>query len=100
MNLNSKNKLHITIGTYPSSSAKLDADLGLIKAALLYGDRVTLCSFTYSILLSAMTLVGSEFKQRLQLLEKIAPNFFPDKQVAEELLGVIKLYKSYNTPRY
>jgi hypothetical protein len=56
-------ELHITIGATPQTGdpvgQKLDLDneLQMIKAALLYADRSTLCSVTASVFreLSAMT---------------------------------------------
>ncbi|MGB3545306.1 hypothetical protein, partial [Rubrivirga sp.] len=45
--------MHLTVGVGPPTSAlpaEIDIGLPLVKAALLYGDRVTLCSPSASLL--------------------------------------------------
>lgn len=50
------NTFHITVGVYPSGSLSLDRDLRLLKAALLYSDKVTLCSITSTLLINLLSL--------------------------------------------
>ncbi len=40
--------LHITIGTAPTEPPSLEPDLRMVKVALLYADKVILCSSGYS----------------------------------------------------
>jgi len=52
----SPNELHITIGVYPAKDANLRQDIKLIKAALLYADRVTIYSPSAALLQIATRL--------------------------------------------
>ncbi len=36
--------LHITLGVQPTSDLNLDKEIRMVKAAILYGDKVTLYS--------------------------------------------------------
>jgi hypothetical protein len=54
-----KNVLHITIGAVPSggqTNLSLENELRLLKAALLYADRVKYCSLQSSIVLAILSL--------------------------------------------
>jgi hypothetical protein len=50
--------LHITVGAAPRSELNLAHELNLVKAALLYADRVKLCSVSSSMAVG-VSLVGS-----------------------------------------
>lgn len=61
--------LHITIGAFPSNMLSLDTDLQMVKAALLYADRVKLCSFASSLVISILALRQLTPGQQLELFE-------------------------------
>lgn len=63
--------MHLTVGVGPPASAlpsEIDVGLPLVKAALLYGDRVTLCSPAASILLRLRDHVPASTSERLDVL--------------------------------
>jgi hypothetical protein len=65
---------HITIGSAPTTNLSLDPDLKMLKAALLYGDRVRFCSSTYSLLSQFEKVIALSPEQRLDFHERIIPN--------------------------
>lgn len=74
-----RNQLHVTIGSSPQtirSEAReqidLNSDLSMVKAALLYGDKVTLCSPISAVLLGAIALTNPPDNERLYLFKKFA----------------------------
>jgi hypothetical protein len=66
-------KLHITIGVHPPKSIDLQQDIKLIKAALLYADKVTIYSPVASMLQIVMELGELSENERLGFLEMVAP---------------------------
>lgn len=62
--------LHITIGTAAGKGLSLQDDLRLLKAGLLYGDRVKLCSLMSSMLVLFSQLTNLSEDQRLDALEQ------------------------------
>jgi hypothetical protein len=65
--------LHITVGTAPGAELNLLNDLRMVKAGILYADRVKLCSPAYSILLPMLELGEQSIEERLDFLERILP---------------------------
>jgi hypothetical protein len=65
---------HITIGSAPTTNLGLEPDLKMLKAALLYGDRVRFCSSTYSLLSQFEKVIALSPEQRLDFHERIIPN--------------------------
>lgn len=85
-----ENALHITVGTSPSSKFDLTYELTLLKAALLYADRVKLCS------ISSSTLVLLSFVETLDddsILELIAQTAGSLTNNPEDIATAIKIYK-------
>lgn len=67
--------LHFTIGTglgfHPTvEQLSLENDLLLVKAGLLYADRVRLCSISSALALDFYNLMGASHSQQLDFLEK------------------------------
>jgi hypothetical protein len=76
--------LHITIGSSPSTfpGAKrgidLTSDTEMVKAAVLYADKATLCSPAYSALCDGTNLTRLTTSERINFLETI-PLWFPNE---------------------
>lgn len=81
-------QFHITVGSAPEvdntntdqrhSGFSLDRELRLVKAALLYGDQVTLCSLSTSLLLSLLAIGNLTAKQKLEFLTPLLPTLLKD----------------------
>jgi len=69
--MSSRHELHMTIGAAPTGAASFEHDLRMVKAALLYADRVTLCSPTSSLLLQTLALGTLTREQQLLVCEEI-----------------------------
>jgi hypothetical protein len=65
--------LHITVGVYPVNDIDLQQDIKLIKAALLYADKVTIYSPTISSIQIAMQLGNLSDVEQLHFLEMVIP---------------------------
>jgi hypothetical protein len=84
---------HITVGSSPSYGINLDGDLRMVKSALLYADRVKLCSITSSMMLTLVSLKESAQKQHLEMLEVLIPPMCEDKDQARELVEQLHRYR-------
>lgn len=91
--------LHFTIGTglglHPSvGQLSLENDLLLVKAGLLYADRVRLCSIGSSLALDFVRLMGSSPAQQLGFLEKHFATLAPTNPEAAAIMQkFIPLYR-------
>jgi hypothetical protein len=101
-----KGILHITIGASPQTSRKgqqinlgLENDLRMIKAALLYADRATLCSPVSAAIIDVLSLVDLPKSKKLELLE-LFPSLIPDDPLAPVMTEVMKMYKRVRSKRY
>jgi hypothetical protein len=56
MSQSSDNLFHITVATYPARNVDLSHELQLLKAAMLYADRVKFCSPASSMLITVLQL--------------------------------------------
>lgn len=63
--------LHITVATSPGRDLTLQHDLRLLKAAILYGDQVKLCSLTSSLLVLILQLSNVTGAQKVQLMKEL-----------------------------
>lgn len=84
--------MHITIGTSPARTLSLAQDLRLLKAALLYGDRVELYSLTASMIAMAMKLTDVPVSTQIRLLELVAP-FIKTPAEARQLTEGLETYR-------
>ena len=84
--------MHLTVGVGPPGSAlpsEIDVGLPLVKAALLYGDRVTLCSPAASVLVRLRDDQPTALADRLAVLAGLAHDLDLDDRPARlaEVLG-------------
>jgi len=82
----------MTVGTCPTGGLSLEQELRLVRAALLYADRVKLYSLTASLLF--MVLRQREFSpdQQLKLLETVVP-YLVSEQDARGIQAFLAEYK-------
>lgn len=93
-------QLHITVGTCPAAELTLENDMRLVKAALLYADKVKLCSFTSSMMLMMMAFKELNPKQQLEFLESVIPVLIKDQSEADNLLNALRVYKQFGKRKH
>lgn len=97
--------LHFTIGTglglHPAvEQLSLENDLLLVKAGLLYADRVRLCSIGSSLALDFVRLMGASAAQQLDFLEKYFATLAPtNPEAAATMREFIPLYRDLRRRR-
>lgn len=97
--------LHFTIGTglglHPTvGQLSLENDLLLVKASLLYADRVRLCSIGSSLALDFVRLMGASPAQQLDFLEKYFATLAPtNPEAAATMREFIPLYRDLRRRR-
>jgi hypothetical protein len=65
--------LHITVGSFPEGDdASLHHDLNMLKAAMLYADRVKLCSVTSSLFAMIYQMANLEEENQIELLIQVS----------------------------
>jgi hypothetical protein len=84
--------LKITIGSHPNESLKLDQELKLLKAAILYGDQVELYSLKASMFTQILKLRDISEPLQIRLLEEISP-FLQNEIDSEIILKKLQIYK-------
>ena len=84
---------HITIGTVPQRDASLANELSMVKASILYGDKVKLCSSTASLLVSANAFRQLSLPQQIDLLDTIFSITEEDPTSLSELKEYTKFSK-------
>jgi hypothetical protein len=87
-----KSQLHMTIGSHPVAQINLEQDLRLVKAAILYADRVKLYSPTYSMLCMVAKLENIPPDQHIQLIQMVMP-YIASPSDAERTSAFLKVYK-------
>ncbi len=81
--------MHFTVGSLPSTEDRAEGffnfehELGLLKAALLYADRVKLCSVGASFMASLNDLGNAPFKDKLTMVREFLPMTNPDASPEE-----------------
>jgi hypothetical protein len=93
--------LHITIGVYPADEIDLQQDIKLIKAALLYADKVTIYSPTISSIQIAMQLGNLSELEQLHFLEMVVPYLTArsDSKRTVEFLRKLRDPQYYRSPQ-
>jgi hypothetical protein len=82
----------IVVAAHPGSVVSLAPELDLVKAALLYGDRVTLLSPVATMLMRAQGLKTLSQRQLLELVRRVAPYLVePGEDVAAFEAGLDQL---------
>jgi len=84
--------LHITVGSAPlgNVAAGVRKDLALVKAALLYADRVTLRSLNTTMLVAVAALRNLTLDEKVGLIVHLAPvlDRVGGEKLAHDLLGI------------
>lgn len=91
---------HITVGTGPQTDVPVGRQFGvslaheirIIKAALLYADKVTLCSPASSLILSVLAARNLNLVQQIELLQEVAPMLVPGEP--ERLMAGLAMFKA------
>ena len=69
---NSVDQFHITVGAAISSNFTFQNEVRLLKAAILYADKVKLCSLSSSFLVSMLLLCNMSEEESFELIEQIS----------------------------
>lgn len=88
--------LHITVGVAPSSNLDLTHELRLLKAALLYADKVKLCSISSTMLLLVAGLGQLDEDGTLELIKQVAESLGKDPAA---ISASIEAYKALRKKR-
>ncbi|GEM_PF-1902205 len=90
------NLLNISVGTYPNRELDLHKEVKLIKAGILYGDKVTLFNLNTNLFqrISVFTQLSEE--KQLDFIHDTIPSLLKDKQEIEKIVNFISLYKKLN----
>lgn len=79
------------VAANPGSEVTVAPELDLIKAALLYGDKVTLLSPVTTMFLRVEGLERFTLDQQLDLMRRVAPILMPPEDVPEFEEGIAKV---------
>jgi hypothetical protein len=82
--------LHITIGVHPSTNIDFESEIRLVKSALLYADKITLCSFTASMLEAIKRFPELPVNEQMMCLQRVIPYISEDKKAAQKSIERIK----------
>lgn len=83
-------KFRMVVATNPGSEVTVAPELGLIKASLLYGDKVTLLSPVTTMWLRVKDLERFTPIQQLELMRRVAPILMPPEKVPEFMQATTK----------
>ena len=92
MRQNTEKLLHITIGTHPTKELSLANEINLVKAALLYADKVKLYSLKTSAISMASRIGDLPINSRFTFLERVIP-FLTAPDGGTSLLSRLAEYK-------
>jgi hypothetical protein len=91
---------HITIGVTPSKVLCVQNELRLVKAALLYGDKATLCSPSTALLQAVGALGVVNLDQQINDIKNIAPVVLQDKSKAEAFQETARIWKQLRHKKF
>ncbi len=86
--------LHITIGTAPTEPPSLEPDLRMVKVALLYADKVILCSSGYSSWMPLFVNRDKTIEQAIKEtydLEEMIPKLLKDSEAIRLFLKFTRM---------
>jgi hypothetical protein len=89
-------EFHITVGVHPQSDLNLAHDLALLKAALLYADKVKLCSATATLLILAAQIPTLNDDQLLEMVREVAKI----QGTVEQFDGNLTIYKRLRSKKH
>jgi len=78
----------MVVAANPGSTITIAPELDLVKAALLYGDRVTLISPVTTMFLRVEGLEHFSPRQQIELVRRVAPILMPPDEVPEFERGI------------
>lgn len=81
----------MVVAANPGSEVTLAPELDLVKAALLYGDEVTLLSPVTTMFLRVEGLQRFSVRQQLELIRRVAPVLVEPDQLSEFQAGLAKV---------
>ncbi len=83
--------LHITVGATPTEGLDLRHELRLVKAAMLYADKVKLCSVSSSAVIALGCLADIEQDDLYELVLQVSDTIGSDKA---EIMAAMTLHKT------
>ena len=83
---------HISVGVQPTDDLNLDRELRMVKAAILYADKVKLYSLKVPSILAISRFNNFPLNLRLEFLERVIP-YFSSKDSARKLSTSLNDYK-------
>jgi hypothetical protein len=89
---------HITVSTAPKSKFNIENDLRLVKASLLYGDRVKLCSAPASLILKMRGFAYLPVMEQITMMEQMS--VFAEVDPKDEFKGVATALKELLNKKY
>lgn len=81
----------MVVAANPGESATVDPELDLLKAALLYGDKVTMLSPVTTMFLRVEGLARFSPLQQIELMWRTAPLLMPEEEVPEFRNGLAQV---------
>lgn len=78
----------MVVAANPGSSITVAPELDLVKAAVLYGDKVTLISPVTTMLLRIEGLERFSPRQQIELMRRVAPILIPPNELTDFQLGI------------
>jgi len=81
----------MVVAANPGSSATVVPELDLLKAALLYGDKVTVLSPVTTMLLRVEGLEKFSPREQIELLRRVAPTLMPVEDVPAFQAGIAEV---------
>ncbi|MFA7361933.1 MAG: hypothetical protein WC139_12950 [Candidatus Kapaibacterium sp.] len=91
-----KNILNIAVGTLPTGGLDLHKELSLIKAGILYGDKITLYNLKANLFQMIAVLTQVSEGEQLALIENLIPTLLNDENQISRILNSIEHYKTLN----
>jgi hypothetical protein len=82
---------HMVVAANPGSSVTIAPELDLLKAALLYGDQVTLLSPVTTMFLRVEGLQKFSPRQQIELMRRVAPTLMPAEDVPAFQEGIAEV---------
>jgi hypothetical protein len=81
----------MVVAANPGSSISVAPELDLLKAALLYGDKVTLLSPVTTMFLRVEGLQRFSLREQIELMRRVAPILMPAEEVPAFQSGIEKV---------
>lgn len=84
-------EFHLTIGATPTEGVDLSQDLRLVKAAILYGDKIKLCSAMSSVMHVMHGFDRIKFGQQIDLMAALLPSIIKDQHELQQMKMLVAL---------